>query len=184
MAAFKDVISSAMPFIGSLLGGPIGGKAGEFLAQALTGDKFANQDDIAKAFLSASANVDKLLELKKIDEQYKEKVLSTYVENLNLENEDRDSARRVQVENVKAHSLNMPAILSLIIIPGFFLVLLLIMMYPVQEPSRNVIDLLIGFLGGSLGQVIAFYFGTTHGSLEKTRLMFKSVSPQLKNKKN
>lgn len=176
MATFKEIVSSAVPFIGSLLGGPLGGKAGEVLAQALTGNKGANQEDITNALLSA--NADKLIELKKLDEQYKEKVISASVEKLKIEEDDRNGARQSQVENAKAHSLNMPAVLSLIIIPGFFLILLIIMLHPIQDSSRSVIDLLIGFLGGSLGQIIAFYFGTTHGSQEKTRMLgnwFKQI---------
>lgn len=180
MAALKEVISSAMPFIGSLLGGPFGGKAGEFLAEALTGDKLASQNEIEKEFLMAAANADKFLGLKHIDEQYKEKVLSAYAEKIKLENEDRNSARKAQVENVKAHSLNMPATLSLITVPIFFLVLFFVMIYPIQEPSRNVIDLLIGVLSGRLGQIYSFYLGETHGSLEKTRLMFSRVKQETK----
>jgi len=172
MTTFKEVISSAMPFIGSLLGGPLGGKAGEVLAEALTGSKGASQEEIDKAILSITP--DKLLELRKLDEQYKQQLLSAKVESLRIETEDRDSARRTQVSNAKANSLNMPAVLSLIIIPGFFVILLIIMLHPIQESSRSVIDLLIGFLGGAIGQVIAFYFGTTSGSLEKTRLMLSN----------
>lgn len=169
MTTFKDIISSAVPFIGSLLGGPLGGKAGEVLAEALTGSKGATQEDLEKAILSLTP--DKLIELKKLDEQYKQQLLSSKIETLQIEAGDRDSARKTQVENAKANSLNMPAILSLIIIPGFFLILLIIMLHPIQDSSRSVIDLLIGFLGGSIGQVISFYFGTTHGSQEKTRIL-------------
>lgn len=166
MASFKDVISSAMPFLGSLLGGPIGGKAGEAIAEILTGKKDASQDEITAALLGA--NAEKLIELKKIDEQYKEKILSTEVDKMKIASDDRDSARKMNIENSKVNSLNMPSVLSLIIIPGFFLILLLIMVFPIDNASRDVIEILIGFLGGSLGQVTSFYFGTTQ---EKTKLL-------------
>src|ERR1043166_2167295 len=87
----KDVISSAMPFIGSLLGGPLGGKAGEFLSKTLTGNIDASDSEIQQKFLSFSP--DKFIELRKIDEQYKEKLISAQIDSDKIESDDRDSAQ-------------------------------------------------------------------------------------------
>ena len=68
----------------------------------------------------------------------------------------------------------MPAILSIIIVVGFFFVIFWLMIFPINDSSKSLIDILIGFLGGGFGQVLAFYVGTTHGSQEKTRLLADS----------
>lgn len=162
---FKEIVSKAAPFIGSIIGGPLGGEAGQALAYLITGDKNASQESIVNGLTNASP--DQIIELKKLDDQYKEKVLSVQLAEHQLSNEDIDSARK---RNIQMND-RMPAYLSIIVLTMFFSILLLFMLYPIQGSSKDIIQILIGSLAIWCGQAMNFYLGTTQASSTKTNIL-------------
>lgn len=158
---FKEIVSSVVPFIGSLIGGPLGGEAGQAVAYLVTGDKNANQDTVASALQNPTA--DQVMALKQLDEQYKEKVLSTRVQEDKLTIDDVANARNRQIE---LHD-KMPAYLIMISLAMFFIIMIIFMLFPLQGTSKEIINILIGSLAIWCGQGMNFYFGTTKNSSMK-----------------
>lgn len=55
-------------------------------------------------------------------------------------------------------------ILATISVLGFFVVIILLIMKPVPEGNKDVLNVIVGFLGGGLiGGVAGFYFGASKG---------------------
>lgn len=168
----EQFVQTAMPFAGSLLGGPLGNQVGSFIAKILTGNEKSTEEDVEHAI--ANISPDKLVELRKFDSDYKSKLLDIEIEKIRSDASDRAGARDMQIKfNEKSQSIQskMTAILGICLLTMFFIILLLFMLYPIQNASKDVLEILIGSLAIWCGQTINFYFGTTHGSMEKTRLL-------------
>jgi hypothetical protein len=161
----KEIISSVAPFIGSLIGGPLGGEAASALSSFLTGEYNASPESFVNAIKNATP--DQLVALKQLDEKYKEKILSVQLAEHQLDNDDIASARN---RNIQLHD-KMPALLSILILTMFFSILLLFMLYPIRDSAKDIIQILIGSLAIWCGQAMNFYLGTTHGSATKTNLL-------------
>ena len=161
----KEIISSVAPFIGTLIGGPMGGEAASAVAHLITGDKNASPETLSEAIKTATP--DQFVALKQLDEQYQEKLLSVQLSEHQLENDDIASARN---RNIQLHD-KIPAYLAIFVLTMFFSILLLYMLYPIQDSSQGIIQILIGSLSIWCGQAMNFYLGTTHSSATKTNLL-------------
>jgi len=167
---FKEIVSKMVPFIGSLLGGPLGEEAGSALSYLLTGDKNSSEENISAALQNATPS--QIVALKQLDEQYQEKVLSVQLAEHQMDNEDIANARN---RNIQLHD-KMPIFLSIIVLTMFFSILLLFMLYPIQSSSKDIIQILIGSLAIWCGQAVNFYFGSTRGSQKKTDILSEKLN--------
>jgi len=162
---FKQIISSVAPFLGTMIGGPIGGAAMSALSRALLGKEGGTEEDIQKALSVASPDV--LIKLKRIEADLKIEIEKTALESQRIHAGDRDSARKREI----ATRDWMPAILSFVVTGGFFGVLFSMMFYRVQPEMVNVVTLLLGALTTAWIGVIQYYFGSSQGSKMKTKIM-------------
>lgn len=162
---FSKFIQNVMPFTGGLIGGPLGERAGKFISKILTGKEGSSQDEINDAISNLSQ--EKIVELKKADLAYKTKLIEADVDKRRIEASDVENARKRQIF---LHD-KMPAVLGGVLLLMFFVILLLFMLYPVQSSAKDILEILLGSLAIWCGQTVNFYFGTTHGSMTKTRLL-------------
>ena len=160
---WKSIVKSVAPTIGAALGGPLGGMATKFLAEALLGKPDANQEDIADFLVTASP--EKLVELKKLDAEFKTKMRELDIDVFELETKDRDSARQMFKTNIWPQ-----IILSAVFIGGYFFVLygLLNGTITIQEAIKDTALLLIGLLTREVPTIMQFWFGSSMGSKDKT----------------
>lgn len=86
-----------------------------------------------------------------------------------LENSDRDSARRREIE-VKD---KMPAILATGITIGFFSILFHILNYDIADKSRDIANIMLGSLGAGFTGVLNYYFGSSTSSNQKNDIISK-----------
>jgi UDP-N-acetylmuramyl pentapeptide phosphotransferase/UDP-N-acetylglucosamine-1-phosphate transferase len=84
-----------------------------------------------------------------------------------LDNADRDSARKRQME-VKD---GMPSILSCVIVIGFFGILVYILNYDIAEKSRDIANIMLGALGAGFTGVLNYYFGSSSSSKSKNEII-------------
>lgn len=161
---WKDLVKSVAPTIGAALGGPMGGMATKFLAEKLLGDPSAAQDKIEDFVLSASP--EKMLELKKLDVDFKTRMRELDVDVFKLEVQDKASARELFKINIWPQ-----IVLSAMFIGGYFFVLygLLDGTITIQEAIKDVALLLIGLLTREVPTIMQFWFGSSMGSKEKDR---------------
>jgi ABC-type enterobactin transport system permease subunit len=69
-----------------------------------------------------------------------------------------------------------PRNLAYFVVGGFFSILVFMMFSEVPVASRDILNIMLGALGGSFSGVIGYYFGSTAGSKEKNVLLAKADS--------
>lgn len=168
---WTKLISTVAPWIGTALGGPLGGMAVEAAANALgISDKTA---DSVKQALSG-ATPEQMLVLKNADQAFALQMQSLGFKQLvdmeSLAAGDRKDARGMQVSKPSP----VPALLSIGVTSGYFGILVGMMMGWLHTDDSQALLLMLGSLGTAWGMVMAFWFGTTRDSGRKTELLAQS----------
>lgn len=169
--SFTDIIKTVAPWIGTALGGPLGGMAVEAAANALgLSDKTT---DAVKSALSG-ATPEQMLALKKADQEFSLQMQALgFKQVTDLEGiaaGDRKDARDMQ----RATRSPVPAILSISVTVGYFGILAGMMTNVLKVSDSQALLLMLGSLSTAWGMVMAFWFGTTRGSEVKTELLAKA----------
>jgi hypothetical protein len=170
---FVSIIKTVAPWIGTALGGPLGGLAVEAAASAL-----GLNDRTADAVKQAISGVtpDQMLALKKADQEF-----ALQMQALGFKNEadleaiaagDRDSARKMQT----ATQSFVPALLTCFVVGAFTATLILLLKFDVPGTNRDIVVYMIGQLSGGFTSALAFWLGTTRDSSRKTELLAASPS--------
>lgn len=165
---WKAVVSTISPWIGTALGGPLGGMAVTAVADAL-GLSDKTEGAIKQAL--SGATPEQMLALKKADQdfalQMKELGFANLKDMEQIAVNDRDSARKREM-TVKD---NTPKILAYAMTIGFFAILTFMLFKGVPTESRDLLNIMLGMLGTSFVSVISYYFGSSAGSVAKTQIL-------------
>lgn len=162
---WKSLVGTVAPWIGTALGGPLGGMAVTAIGSAL-GLDVKTEDSIKQAL--AGVTPEQMLALKNADNAF-----SLQMQELGFKNEadlekiaadDRGSARSMQI----ASKSMMPAVLSVIVVTGFLGLLTGMMLGKLTVSDSQALLIMLGALGAAFGGVMQFWFGTTHDSGKKT----------------
>lgn len=146
---------------------PFGGMAANVLKKVLGLDKKATEQQITEAVKNASP--EQVVALKDAENEFQIKLKELDVDILKLDQEDRDSARDMQVKSKS----KIPAILSIVITMGFFGVLYVMLLGGVPEGEKDVLLVMLGSLGTAWTGVVNYWFGSSMGSKDKTSLIGK-----------
>lgn len=159
----KDLVGMVAPTLGSALGGPFGGMAGQFLADQLGVESDKLEDTIL------NANPDTLLKVKEADQAFKLKMKELDISEEQLHSKDRGSARNLAINT----SLIPQAIISAVFIIGFIIVLYMVFKGDVniEGTMKDAALFLLGILSAGITQIMNFFFGSSSGSKQKTNLM-------------
>ncbi len=167
MSGFKDVVSSVLPFIGSLIGGPFGGKAASMLAEVITGNSSSSEEEIMAKI--TNANPELIAKLRRIDIDFKKHIIDADIETIQISALDRANARKKEIMT----SDKMPAILSLILSASMISIIATLMFHSMPEESRQVVNILTGSVGTAWLQSVTYYFGTNKSSQNKTEMIYR-----------
>jgi hypothetical protein len=161
-------LKSLAPTVASAFLGPLGGVAVAAVGNLL-GVSDATQSKIADAIQSGQMTPEQVSKLKELELQYKNDEAERGFKYSELEFKDRDSARDMQT-SVRSW---VPPTLAMCITAGFFGILgAMLLGYAKQS---NELMIMLGSLGTSWTGIIAFYFGSSVGSKEKTALLYQST---------
>ena len=171
MAKFnwRALVGTVAPTLGAALGGPLGGMAGAVIAKAVLGREKATDVELSSAL--ASATPEQLLALKKADQDFAVSMKQLDVDVFKLETADVQSARSMFAINY------WPQItLSIIFIGGYFSIMALYISGHVVIPAdvKDTVTVLIGIMSASVTAIMAFWFGSSFGSREKTAALANS----------
>lgn len=169
MEVIKKILGSVAPFLGSLIGGPLGAAAGKVVGNVLLGNEDASTAEIERAL--ASASPEDLVRLREIDAEYKARMAEVGIDEQKIAAMDRDSARKREIE-VKDI---MPAVLAVLLTIGFFGVLAALMIHSIPPTTKDVIQVMLGALGTAWISTVTYYFGSSLGSNLKTRVMGEKI---------
>jgi hypothetical protein len=166
---FMRIIGAVAPSLATAVGGPIGGMAVKFITDALGIPSDSSKDDIAKAINNATP--DQLVALKKAENDFTVRMKELDIDLERIASSDRDSARRRESQ-VRDW---MPRILAFVIVAGFMGTVFMVLLGYVEgmkDPlMATTVGTLIGFVSAKAEQVIAYYFGSSNSSQQKTALL-------------
>ena len=171
MAKFnwRALIGTVAPTLGAALGGPLGGMAGALLSKIVLGKEKGTEAELATAL--ANVTPEQLLAIKKADQDFAAQMKTLDVDIFKLETADVQSARSM-------FSINYwPQItLSIVFVGGYFGIMALYISGHVVIPAdvKDTVTVLIGIMSASVTAIMAFWFGSSFGSREKTAALAAS----------
>ena len=159
---WKSLVKNVAPTLGAALGGPFAGMAVKVLAESLLGDPAASEESVAEAVMSASP--DKLIELRKVDNDFKLNMKKIGVDIFKLEVEDRTSARELAKFNIAPHMW-----LSAVYTIGYFVMLYMFMTgnATVDPTLTDEFGVVLGVMTAAQIKILDFWFGSSFGSRVK-----------------
>lgn len=152
--AIKGLIGDLAPTLGAALGGPVGGAAATMLADVLGCDPTPQKMEKALA----QATPEQLAEIKKAELDFEVRMKELEVDVFALETKDIQNARDSFSEDWTARAI---AIMSILLFGGY---VLLVTLQPADDNDLNVVNLVLGYLGGIVSSVVSFYFGASKSS--------------------
>ena len=147
----KGLVGSLAPPLGAALGGPVGGAAASMLADVLGCDPVPQKIERALA----QATPEQLAEIKKAELDFEVRMKELEVDVFALETKDIQNARESFSEDWTARAI---ALLSIVLFGGY---VLLVTGQPADDNDLNVVNLVLGYLGGIVSSVVSFYFGAS-----------------------
>lgn len=131
-----------------------------------------------KAVLSG-VTPEQMMQLKLADETFAIKMQEigfAHIQALEqIAQQDRADARQ---REIKTGDSVTPRLIACVVIAGFFAILLVMMFRGIPPESKDPALILLGALGSAFAGTISYYFGSTAGSAEKSKLLAKSNLPK------
>jgi len=152
----KNVVGSVAPTIGQALGGPLGGMAMNVVADALGCEP--NQRSVEKAIEQATP--EQLMELKNKELEFEAKMKELDVDVFALETADKQDARTHFARDWTAKLIGVTMVFF------FCAYIAMITVMPPEQNSMELINLVLGYMGGLVSAVISFYFGASNSKSE------------------
>ena len=147
----KGLVGQLAPTLGAALGGPVGGAAAGMLAEVLGCDPTPQKLERALS----QATPEQLAEIKKAELDFEVRMKELEVDVFALETKDIQHARDSFSEDWTARAI---ALLSIMLFGGY---VLLVTLQPADDNDLNVVNLVLGYLGGIVSSVVSFYFGAS-----------------------
>jgi len=166
MEQLLNLVRTVAPSIASAVGGPLAGMATKAISEALLGKPDGSEEELLQA--AAKATPEQLLALKKAENDFALQMRELDIDLERIASEDRDSARNREIKTKDW----TPKILAGGITAGYFGVLFYMLTHglPTTGGSEAML-VMLGTLGTAFGGVMAYYFGSSAGSKEKTEAL-------------
>tara|TARA_R100001369_G_C3271707_1_gene160167 strand:+ start:103 stop:579 length:477 start_codon:yes stop_codon:yes gene_type:complete len=152
LGALKGIIGAVAPTLATAMGSPLAGAAMSAIA-----DKLGVKNEpkaIEKAIQNATP--EQLVAIKEAELDFEAKMAQMDVDIFALETADVQDAR-------KAHRGDWtPRIFGLLALVGFLCYIFLVTIQPPDANSDTIVSLVLGYLGGLVSGISAFYFGASH----------------------
>lgn len=156
--------------LGTALGGPFGGIAAGFIAEKL-GLEGKTVDAVTKALGDSKMTADQVSAIRLAEIDFTKFLAQNEITKDQLDTQNTDSARAMQI----AVKSNTPDILAVIIVTGFFGILIAMMMGMLTVSDQQALLILLGSLSAGFGAVLNFFFGSSRGSQNKDVLLASST---------
>lgn len=147
----KGVIGTVAPALGTALGGPLGSAAATMVADVLGCDPTPQK--IEKALQQATP--EQLAEIKKAELQFEARMKELDVDIYALETQDIQDARRTFAQDWTAKII---AITMVFFFCGY---IAMITIMPPEQNSMELINLVLGYMGGLVSAVVSYFFGSS-----------------------
>lgn len=175
MSGWKSVIGTVAPTIATALGGPLAG-----LATAAIAGAFGLGDGVTEGQLVAAvgkASPDQLLALKKAEQDFIVRLHELDVDIERVNAADRASARLRESTSGDLWTPRLLAALSVLLFAGcvIFVFWLALAGVTIDPLVMGLVGTMIGYASAKTELVYTYYFGSSAGSSNKDRLLYKST---------
>jgi len=162
MMDWKKTLATLAPTLATAIGGPFAPLAGAVVSSVLGGD---DKSDPVEALQQAVTSGDPAVyqRIKEADQAFKLRMRELDIKEDQLDVDDRASARDLQA---KSGSKMVPA-LSIIIV-GAFLAAAAAVLFGLTTAGSTLVGTILGYLLNEATKVTNFWFGSSHGSKQKT----------------
>jgi len=161
----KRAIAGAAPKLAHALGGPLAGAAVAQISRAIFGAPDADEELLSETLVNATP--EHVIALKKAEQAFQIALREASVEEQRIDASDRASARKRQM----AMNDWAPTVLGALIIFGFFVVLGVMVARKLPAGAETEFSIMLGALATMTAGVVNYFFGSSAGSKEKTRLI-------------
>jgi hypothetical protein len=160
-----DWLKMIAPTLATAVGGPFG-----TMAYGLIAHELGVSPDEAKTTIEAGKlTADQIASVQLAEVQIKAKAQELNLDFAKLSNDDRKSARDMQVFTKSW----LPPALAVFVTLGFFGIMAGLMFGQIQHAPQ--IDIMLGSLGTAWTGIISFFFGSSAGSQAKDDLLHQST---------
>lgn len=177
------LLKTVAPTIATAMGGPLAGMAVGWVAKKVLGQEDATLDDISK-FLTTANDPQALQKMKDAERDFAAHMKELDIDVFKLEVQDRASARDFGVKTKIGAWMQLG--IGVFVVIGFFMTVAMVLSgsLNIEEANKAVlVGTVIGYVSAKADQVIAFLFGTTHGSSEKSEQLTKVLQASATNGK-
>ena len=165
MSKLRDILRDVAPVLSGIVGtaNPLAGMAVKMLGEKLLGKADATPDELEKAI--AALPPDKLVELRIADNAFKTRALELGYKPDELEAQDRDSARKMQIAALAQTDLYAKRFIYYY--AWFWSVwsvayITTITFFPIPAANVRVVDTVLGFVLGTLvSTLVGYFYGTS-----------------------
>lgn len=168
-----DFLKTLVPMLGAALGGPFGGIAAGFIAEKL-GLEGKTVDAVTKALGDNKMTAEQVSAIRLAEIDFTKFLAQNEITKDQLEVQNTEGARAMQM----AVKSSTPDILAVIIVTGFFGILVAMMMGVLTVSDQQALLILLGSLSAGFGAVLNFFFGSSRGSQNKDVLLAGSMPPK------
>jgi hypothetical protein len=168
-----DILKTLVPLLGTALGGPFGGIAAGFIADKL-GLESKTVDAVTKALSDNKMTADQVSAIRLAEIEFTKFLAQNEITMAQLEVSNTQGARQMQIA-VKSYT---PDILAVVIVAGFFGILIAMMYGELKVTDQQSLLILLGSLSAGFGAVLNFFFGSSRGSQNKDVLLAHSNPPK------
>lgn len=165
----SDWLRTLAPLLGTALGGPLGGAAASFIADKL-GIENKTIEAVSEVLNSGKMSPEQISNIKLAEIEFQKFLEQNKIDTKKLEMQDTQSARDMQV-SVRSP---VPATLSFVVTVGYFGILAGMLTSTLKVADSQALLLMLGSLSTAWGMVMAFWFGSTRASENKTHLLAQS----------
>lgn len=168
---WRETVAALAPTIGTALGGPFGALAGTVLGSILGVKKEDGSIDSSLEALEKAVKgltPEDYVKLKVAEQEFQTKMVELDIEKDKLSFNDRDSARKREME-VKDST---PKLLALLVSVGFFgLLVALMLVKDIPTSTHELLNTMVGACGTGWTMMLAYYFGSSRGSDSKNSVI-------------
>ena len=158
----KEIVRTVAPALATALGGPLAGSAVRVLSEKFLGKADGTPEELEPVL--ASATPEQIIELRKLDNDFKSKLIEAGIKIEEIDAGDRLSARGM-FSTTRDPTVTILTI-SVVIVWGTVQYALFTQAIP--EGSHDMIVRMLGTLDAALLTVMTFWFGSSRGSKDKT----------------
>jgi hypothetical protein len=172
---WKAIVRGIAPTIGTVISGgnPLAGGALKVLAEQLLGKPDASEDELATWVMGAKP--EDLVKLKQIEADYNARMAEIGLRPMELEIQDRSSARDLFKIDTKPQKQ-----ITYLFLSGYFAILVGFMVCAISGRKVDLpqeFSIIFGVLSGAVPMILAFWFGSTQSSGQKNALLAASRPP-------